>query len=705
MGHECDRRSSARLLPVALGILAAAWVQAAVEVQPSDLVLVGGEDAAFSARSPSGFQGWVWTLEEEGKDPVPLLTNTCTAPQVTRVRRLQVRATDPREPGECGEARLTILPRALFERAAPDQQIGEAPAGMLPFLIPGTRRRYGAETRILSLSPRDLATCPSVVAGYGLPRSLACEAPAGTEAELLSYWEGDDLRCSRVEGGRTGTFSFRGPVRTCSLETLGLTRGRDGKALWESCERRLCVRVRGLLPFAGCPGAEPACRDGLGCQVRFRAPHGLAELGGGLFTPARIVLADPESHMVRSLSPEGEGEGGWGRDGEPGSQDGDPGEARFHRPTFLAVEGSREPYQGSYAFVLSDSGNHLIRKVDARGRVSTLAGVAGCAGYRDADDARQALFNNPLGLVVDPEGDVFVADAGNQVIRRIARSGCVSTLAGEAGSRGGQDGTGSQARFSGLAGLGFCGQDGCLYALDGHALRRVTRGGEVTTVLGVPDRPGFLDTGEETLAGVPCLHSPSSLCGQFDTLYIADLGNHAVRQWNPATGVLRTLVGDPGLAGPRFGLLRDGVDGPLDESDAALHQPRGVVACAWGGDLLVTTDACVVRLARQDPPGWNPPRPELNLDKRILAVGEPLRVDFTGSTRSPWDSTSRPFTFVLEFINGDGQVAESQRGSGHGDQTMSRVGAFSGPGTGAVRLRCVTDQGHSLGSRKAVEVR
>src|SRR5205823_1347511 len=94
--------------------------------------------------------------------------------------------------------------------------------------------------------------------------------------------------------------------------------------------------------------------------------------------------------------------------------------------------------------------NHTIRKVTPDGVVSTLAGLAGSAGRADGTNGA-ARFNFPFGVALDRAGNVYVADQGNSTIRKVAPVGTnwvVTTLAGLAANSGRVDGTGSDARFN-----------------------------------------------------------------------------------------------------------------------------------------------------------------------------------------------------------------------------------------------------------------
>ncbi len=143
---------------------------------------------------------------------------------------------------------------------------------------------------------------------------------------------------------------------------------------------------------------------------------------------------------------------------------------------------------------IADTGNNVIRKL-ANDTVTTLAGLAleNATSHRDASgsEARLAL---PFGMAVDAAGNVFVADQANHCIRRITPEGAVTTLAGKPGEAGTADGTGSAARFSSPTGIAID-VNGVLYVSDNgsHVIRKVTPGGETSTFAGSPGQHGWDD--------------------------------------------------------------------------------------------------------------------------------------------------------------------------------------------------------------------
>ena len=103
-----------------------------------------------------------------------------------------------------------------------------------------------------------------------------------------------------------------------------------------------------------------------------------------------------------------------------GSVDGTGGAARFNQPAGVAADNAGNLY-------VADTGNHTIRKVTPAGLVTTLAGLEGSAGSVDGTGSA-AQFNAPTGVAVDSAGNVYLADTGNNTIRKVTAAGVVTTL-------------------------------------------------------------------------------------------------------------------------------------------------------------------------------------------------------------------------------------------------------------------------------------
>uniref|UniRef100_A0A6C0ANB4 Teneurin NHL domain-containing protein n=1 Tax=viral metagenome TaxID=1070528 RepID=A0A6C0ANB4_9ZZZZ len=160
---------------------------------------------------------------------------------------------------------------------------------------------------------------------------------------------------------------------------------------------------------------------------------------------------------------------------------------KLNGPRGLAVDSMGNLY-------ISDTGNHRICKVTAGGKLETLAGsttldssLAYLSGYVNGK-GQYASFNSPTGLTVDLIGNVFVADTGNNAIRRVTQTGIVSTVAGS-GQPFFKEGRRDRASFKGPVGIVVDLQN-ILYISDtgNNAIRRITTDGDVLQIVGAPDQ-------------------------------------------------------------------------------------------------------------------------------------------------------------------------------------------------------------------------
>jgi sugar lactone lactonase YvrE len=249
-----------------------------------------------------------------------------------------------------------------------------------------------------------------------------------------------------------------------------------------------------------------------------------------------------------------------------GSSDGTGSAAEFNQPYGIAIDSKGNLY-------VADKKNATIRKVTTSAAVSTLAGTAGSVGSTDATGAA-AQFNQPSGVAVDSNGNLYVADTGNDLIRKITSAGIVTTLAGDAGTGGSVNGTGADAEFSQPFGVAVD-SSGNVYVADfgNDMIRKITSGGVTTTVAGVADAPGSTDgTGTSALFNQPI----ALVLDSSGNIYVADSGNNTIRKITSA-GAVTTLAGSPGVSG-----FADGTG-----SAALFHSPRGI-AIDGSGNLYVT---------------------------------------------------------------------------------------------------------------------
>jgi sugar lactone lactonase YvrE len=256
-----------------------------------------------------------------------------------------------------------------------------------------------------------------------------------------------------------------------------------------------------------------------------------------------VFVADDGNNTIRKITPSGVVTTLAGSADQRGSADGTGAAARFNGPEGVVVDGSGNVF-------VADDGNNTIRKITPSGVVTTLAGTAGSWGSADGTGAA-ARFNGPDGVAVDGAGNVFVADSWNNTIRKITPSGVVTTLAGTAGSWGSADGTGAAARFNGPEGVAVDGSGNVFVADAGNStIRKITPGGVVTTLAGTAGSYGGADgTGAAALFNEP---EGVAVDGS-GNVFVADAGKSSTIRKITPSGVVTTLAGTAGLSGSADG--------------------------------------------------------------------------------------------------------------------------------------------------------
>lgn len=339
--------------------------------------------------------------------------------------------------------------------------------------------------------------------------------------------------------------------------------------------RQIDLVTRTVSTLAGSAGS-PGSSNGVGTAARFNQPQGLA-----LDDVGRLFVCDTNNHMVRRITLAGAMVETFAGAGTPGYVDGVGTGARFNFPRGVISDGSGR-------LVLMDANNHAVRRIDlASAAVDTLAGLGGTAGAMDGVGA-VARFNTPQGATRGDAGTVYVADTLNATIRSLTvASGGVATIAGTPSIRGTSDGLGTEARFFAPGAMAHDGTDR-VYVCDtsNHTVRRIELAtGIVTTLAGGAGSPGVVD-GLGTSARFNRLDGVTY--DGSDRLYVADTGNHTLRRIDLATGAVSTVAGSAGQfgstdgigAGARFsspsGVAYDGA-GRLYVADAGNHTLRQIV--------------------------------------------------------------------------------------------------------------------------------
>jgi sugar lactone lactonase YvrE len=252
--------------------------------------------------------------------------------------------------------------------------------------------------------------------------------------------------------------------------------------------------------------------------------------------------------------------------------------AKVNHPNGVAVDASGNIY-------FSDYYNHVIRKVNASGIISTFAGntVAGYSG--DGSLATSAKLNYPTGVAVDANGNVYIADKNNSVIRKVNTSGIITTIAGT--SVAGYTGDGGLATSAKINLPAAVATDvaGNVYISDTYnqAIRKVNTSGIITTIAG---GNGIGYTGDGSSATSAELNFPWGLTvDNSGNIFVGDEHNHVIRKIN-TSGIISTIAGT-GTAGYSG-------DGGL-ATNALLNVCNGVVSDAQGNLYISDISNNVIR--------------------------------------------------------------------------------------------------------------
>lgn len=311
---------------------------------------------------------------------------------------------------------------------------------------------------------------------------------------------------------------------------------------------------------AGIPGTYGSA-DGNAAAATFYQPYGIAIDGSGNY-----YIADEVNHTIRKVTPQGVVSTLAGSPGATGSVDGVGSSARFNYPVRVTVA------PDGYLYV-SDYSNHAIRKISSSGVVTTFAGQAGVYGTANGNGTN-AQFKAPCGLVFDGSGNLYVADSGNQSIRKITAAGEVSVFAGLPQNAGSADGTGTAARFDRPYGL-TRDSNGNLYTTEQQVstIRKITASGVVSTIAG----KYYVYGSSNGLGSNALFWRPHDIAVDASgNLFITDSFNHSIRRIG-TSGVVTTLAGQSAVAG-----TADGIG-----SNAKFSHPCGI-AIDPDGNLVVT---------------------------------------------------------------------------------------------------------------------
>jgi uncharacterized protein (TIGR03437 family) len=262
---------------------------------------------------------------------------------------------------------------------------------------------------------------------------------------------------------------------------------------------------------------------GAATSASFNTPYGVAVDSSG-----NIYISDLLNHAVRKVNTSGTistiaGTGifGFSGDGGPGTT------AQLNRPFGLALDSAGNLF-------IADSNNYCVRKLDTNGNMSTVAGVATNLGFSgDGGPATSAKMNAPYGIAVDKAGNLYIADAGNNRIRKVS-NGIITTIAGT-GTKGftGDGGLGTKAQLNNPYGVSVDTAGNVFISDYGNVrIRLLSSNGVINTLAGFAAGYG----GDGGAAINATLSFPTGTVSDPSTgdVYIADSGNNVVRQMVPS---------------------------------------------------------------------------------------------------------------------------------------------------------------------------
>ncbi|HAO79346.1 MAG TPA: hypothetical protein DCQ92_10275 [Verrucomicrobia subdivision 3 bacterium] len=317
---------------------------------------------------------------------------------------------------------------------------------------------------------------------------------------------------------------------------------------------------------------------GIATTGKIYQPYGVAADGFG-----NVFIADSSNNRIRKVSTNGvmttvAGTGVPSFSGDGGAAT----NARIYSPEGVALDASGNLY-------IADTGNNRIRKVDTNGIITTVAGKSSLGFSGDGGAATNATLYNPYGIMVDTNGNLFIADTGNNRVRKVDTNGIITTVAGKSSAT--FSGDGGAATNAGVSAYDVAvDAGGNLFIADrsNNRVRRVDAYGFITTIAGTGS-PNFSgDGGLATNAGMTAY---GVAVDNYGDVYIADRSNNRIRRVDPY-GIITTVAGTNG-----FGYSSDGIPA----TNSLLYAPTGIALDSYGRFLIADTGNNRIRRFGQGP--------------------------------------------------------------------------------------------------------
>ncbi len=326
-------------------------------------------------------------------------------------------------------------------------------------------------------------------------------------------------------------------------------------------------------------------------------------LGAAVDSSGNVYIADTAGHRIRRVDASTSNISTFAGTGTAGNT-GDGAAATsalLSSPSGVAVDASGNVY-------IADSGNNRVRRVDTSGNIAAFAGTGTAGNTGDGAAATSATLDTPIGVAVDASGNVYIADTDNRRVRRVDTSGNIAAFAGT-GTAGntGDGGAATSATLTGPRGVA-ADASGNVYIADTshHRVRRVNTSGNIAAFAGTGTSG---NTGDGAAATSATLSNPRGVAvDSAGNVYIADTGNHRIRKVDTSGNIANVAGASAGFSGDGGAAL-----------SAALDRPYGV-AVDSSGNLFVadrgnhrvrklTTDTPITPMPVTPPPTPDPDPP------------------------------------------------------------------------------------------------
>ena len=334
-----------------------------------------------------------------------------------------------------------------------------------------------------------------------------------------------------------------------------------------------------ITTVAGNGTAGFAGDGGIATAGEVNAPVGVAADSAG-----NVFIADSNNNRIRKVGTDGlittvagDGAPTYGGNGVAATN------AALRGANGVAVDSAGNLF-------IADTSNNRIRKVDANGIITTLAGNGAYAFGGDDGPATNASFRAPQGVAVDGIGNVFIADYGNQRIRKVDTNGIITTIAGKSGSGfSGDGGAATNASLNFPRGVAVDGAGNVFIAdLGNERIRKVDIYGTITTIAG---NGSSFYSGDGGMATNAAIDPYGVSADDYGDILVVDHNNNRVRRIDPY-GIITTVAGTNAN-----GYNGDGIVA----TNASLSVPTGLAVDSYGRYLIADTINNRVRRFGQGP--------------------------------------------------------------------------------------------------------